>query len=366
MEERLDEMPDCGMEDEPVAHIKIAKTTLAFANGPMIDMLRSRGAAIKAEQWDKQAEIEKNINSYKNEHVETLTTPCSIFMTFENEEGVTRALNYDDAIEADQAQLGHLKKWIGEFEIEIQPASEPSDIIWENRQYTPRQRRGKECVVFLVMLVMLLASFVVIFLLSSYSNAMLNKYPIVTCNDLAGYPDADTMEKFAILEYNTNTALEAKGKTVSYGGYVQCFCQDQAKAEVSPDATYGDADQAICEDYISSAFTTLVATNSVTIIIVVINLILKYATIALVTWIKYDTHSEQMTKITNGVFYALYFNTAILILLVYANLEEVAPPLGSIFSGPFYDYSPGWYAIVGNTLTGTMLLNAFMPPIYEF
>lgn len=31
-----------------------------------------------------------------------MINPCSVFMTFENEEGVNRALSYDDAIEADE------------------------------------------------------------------------------------------------------------------------------------------------------------------------------------------------------------------------------------------------------------------------
>jgi len=32
MQTRLDRMPDCGMEDEPVEHVKIAKATMAFKN----------------------------------------------------------------------------------------------------------------------------------------------------------------------------------------------------------------------------------------------------------------------------------------------------------------------------------------------
>jgi len=40
-------------------------------------------------------------------------------------------------------------------------------------------------------------------------------------------------------------------------------------------------------------------------VIVVINLILKMITISLITWIGYDTYSELMTKITNGVLCTL-------------------------------------------------------------
>lgn len=59
--------------------------------------------------------------------------------------------------------------------------------------------------------------------------------------------------------------------------------------------------------------------------IVVINLILKESIIALITWVGEDTISEQLASITNGVFYAQFFNTGILLLLVNANLSEHQP-----------------------------------------
>ena len=100
--------------------------------------------------------------------------------------------------------------------------------------------------------------------------------------------------------------------------------------------------------------------------IVGINLVLKYTIIFLITWIGYDTHSELMTKITNGVFIGLFFNTGILLTLSNSNLSDVSDPLALIFDKTFYDYSPEWYATVGSTLVSTMLLNAYMPPVYEF
>jgi hypothetical protein len=39
-------------------------------------------------------------------------------MTFETEEGVKRALNYDEAVAAND-NLSHLKTWLGKYVIEI-------------------------------------------------------------------------------------------------------------------------------------------------------------------------------------------------------------------------------------------------------
>ena len=118
MEQRLSKMPDLGYEDEPVKDVKIAVTTLAFKNADIINLLKKRGSAIKAEKWDEQRKIEAEINELKNREFDVLITPCSVFMTFENEEGVNRALNYDEAIEADD-KLQDLKYWLGKHKIEI-------------------------------------------------------------------------------------------------------------------------------------------------------------------------------------------------------------------------------------------------------
>ena len=101
------------------------------------------------------------------------------------------------------------------------------------------------------------------------------------------------------------------------------------------------------------------------VLIITINTILKTVTVMLITWVGYDTYSELMTRIINGVFIVLFFNTGILLLLVNANLSDVSGLLSNIFDGRFYDYSPQWYVSVGDKLVQTMLLNAFMPPIFE-
>jgi hypothetical protein len=66
---------------------------------------------------------------------------------------------------------------------------------------------------------------------------------------------------------------------------------------------------------------------AVSVIVVVINTILKMAMITLIKFIGEDTHSAQLKSITNGVFVTQYFNTAFLVVLSYANFSEVGLPL---------------------------------------
>jgi len=47
------------------------------------------------------AKVESKINELKDKHLEDLMTPCSVFMTFENEEGVKRAIEFNKMTEED-------------------------------------------------------------------------------------------------------------------------------------------------------------------------------------------------------------------------------------------------------------------------
>lgn len=109
-----------GFEDEPVEHIKVAITTFAFKNELIINLLKERGEIIKNEDWEKMIEIDERINYIKTNHLSDLMTPCSVFMTFECEEGVNRALVFNEVVENEE-RYKHLGKWLDhdEFKIEI-------------------------------------------------------------------------------------------------------------------------------------------------------------------------------------------------------------------------------------------------------
>ena len=96
METKLSNMPDLGFEEEPVQEIKIAVTTFAFDNSELILLLKERGQAITSDNFDKMRQVDEKINNLKNEKLNIFVRPCSVFMTFENEEGLERALNFDN------------------------------------------------------------------------------------------------------------------------------------------------------------------------------------------------------------------------------------------------------------------------------
>ena len=209
MESRLDQLPDLGFEDEPIEHIKVALTTFAFKNAKIIELLFERGDIIKNENWEEMESIERRINKVKEENYDELTIPCSAFMTFENEEGVNRARQFNEQTN-DGSEFEALGKWFGKYEIAIEEASEPSDIIWENRQVTDRQRLKKKIIVFLSIFLLLLTSFGLIFICAEYSLQIISVYPDVVCEDLADFNTKNGLEKSAIREWTINHELAKK------------------------------------------------------------------------------------------------------------------------------------------------------------
>jgi hypothetical protein len=67
-------------------------------------------------------------------------------------------------------------------DLDIQKASEPTDIIWENRHYLPITRNLRRVIVYSVILIALSISAFIIYKCSSYGNYLKNKYPTSPTN----------------------------------------------------------------------------------------------------------------------------------------------------------------------------------------
>jgi len=108
---------------------------------------------------------------------------------------------------------------------------------------------------------------------------------------------------------------------------------------------------------------TLFWTNALSYIIIGLNYFLREACIALINWIGYRTETERLEKTVMLTFYVLFLNTAILLLMVNANM--MAQPISLGLDGPMSDFNSDWFRLTGNTLRSTMVFNAYYP-ILEF
>jgi len=88
----------------------------------------------------------------------------------------------------------------------IKNVTEPTDIIWENRFFTPEQRRVKSFIVSIIIGILLGISFVVIYICQKNSLALKNKYPKINCAEFSQdyIGKKEVFQKEAINEYLHN------------------------------------------------------------------------------------------------------------------------------------------------------------------
>lgn len=104
--------------------------------------------------------------------------------------------------------------------------------------------------------------------------------------------------------------------------------------------------------------------QSISFIVIGINIVLKFTILSMVIWIGEETASAQKATVTRGVFLAQFANTGFVILLVNANLTEHFPTeFTKHFKGPYYDYMPMWFIDVGLKIQLAMTINMIMPII---
>jgi hypothetical protein len=153
----------------------------------------------------------------------------SAFLTFENEEGLNRCLSYNETVQ-DDGEYAEYKTLLGE-EIDIQEASEPTDIIWENRHFTAFERFRRALIVVFVVFLLLVGSFVVIFTCSQAATKPLLKYPSMNCLEVIESQGKFLQER-AYIEWDRN--FEDDGETevddTVYTGILKCFCDEKAKS----------------------------------------------------------------------------------------------------------------------------------------
>jgi hypothetical protein len=65
--------------------------------------------------------------------------------------------------------------------IDMKAASEPSDIIWENRQFSKNGRRSRLLVAYIITFLLLGLSGILIYELQTWSMSIKNKYPKMDC-----------------------------------------------------------------------------------------------------------------------------------------------------------------------------------------
>ena len=103
--------------------------------------------------------------------------------------------------------------------MKFKDASEPTDIIWENRRFTPNDYLKRSIAAYIGISIVLSISGIIIYWISQFAAEINAVFPKANCEELlTSY--GTSIEKYAIQDYNY--VIANKGEQSS--GCLQCFC----------------------------------------------------------------------------------------------------------------------------------------------
>ena len=159
--------------------------------------------------------------------MENLITPKCAFISIESE----TFYNYMSDVETVDEATGEMEK--GKITLagkrsKVQEAPEPTNVIWENRDFQKEARVLKLLLVIIAVCVVLFLTFMVTVYAKNTTNELVGKYDdSLNCNELKHMYDSKTEQTLAAdewLDYYKNGG-EEQGRQIA--PVLSCFCTDQ-------------------------------------------------------------------------------------------------------------------------------------------
>ena len=167
-----------------MTEVHIADITFSFNNSKLISILRQRGYAIARQKFEDVKKKDLEINALMNDPVEKqkMIVPTAAFITFEEEDAYILActINEEQKKEKDETKRN---KILGQ-PYRLKAASEPTDIIWENRHFTKRDYLKREIFAYTIILIALAGCFYLTYLIARAAAEVSKVFPPLDCNAL--------------------------------------------------------------------------------------------------------------------------------------------------------------------------------------
>jgi hypothetical protein len=200
--EKLREVKASGEDTSSIkiSEVKIADIVFAFNNAELIELLKIRGNHIQFQRFDHMRAVEKRISELKDEKFRDLIKPVDAFITFEEEDGSIIGQEYEEETTIWGKALPAKGKFLGQ-DFFLKESTEPTNIIWENRHWTPKDYAKRFAQVIAIISILVLISFGIIFFCKSYSLQVKKKYPTIDCKTVSD-TYRDSLSDYALREYN--------------------------------------------------------------------------------------------------------------------------------------------------------------------
>ena len=190
--------------------VKVSEIIFAYENHELIDLLKQRGKCIQNMDYHAVDEYDEKINALIRDpsKYETFTYPVCAFITFEKDDYHDIALEYSKDVAKNQKDSVITKRVETIFNElpTFKDATNPSNIIWENRHVKGLKFIRKLTCASIIIFIFLAASFFMMVALKKSSMEFTMKYQHVECNELYnvyGHSDSDKIHA-AFHEYALN------------------------------------------------------------------------------------------------------------------------------------------------------------------
>ncbi|CAK4137110.1 unnamed protein product [Aphanomyces euteiches] len=310
---------------------------------------------------DKFAKYEKQLDEWEKKNKGKSLVAVTAYITFEEEEGYLRCLREYPNLGALHRLFQPYHKRFKKKRMWIQTAPDPTDIIWENLDYTLFNRTMRIIVVNVIALSLLCLSFIVIYVAKVKKNDLTQKYGApVSC-------PAEGVSQWNVIQEQTSGSGDQT--------MVMCFCKAallQTSLKEAMNIEFVDRRTGSSQKYCDTWGTQYLEINALMVasvwIVVIINACLTPILRLLVLKQKSHTRSGVVVATVYKIFIAQFFNTALIVLLLNANMDDVmsdgagATIAGfKLFSGKYSDFSVNWYNDIGISLMLTMIINMVSP-----
>ena len=168
---------------------QVSDINFAYKNMWLLDDLVVRGEYIKYKQWDKLNQLNREITRKMHEDMENLTTPVCAFISMESETA------YNHIAPAGKIDI------FGK-ESKIKEAVEPTNILWENRNFSKVIRAVRLTYIIASVSFVLFVTFLMTTYAKGLTNETVGKYDdSIKCRELHTMYDSSTLQKLAADEW---------------------------------------------------------------------------------------------------------------------------------------------------------------------
>ena len=372
--------------------IHIHQIKLGFNHSRLINIMKRRGKILRRMELELNKESEaheqhkakledkmhkklekeiKKLAKVDNEisALEETTSAVCAFITFEDEEGVARALDmYPNTC---CHRIGCCMKNDQKLEFEgkyypfaFREPKGPTEVIWENCEVTPKQRCTRSMITSSLSLLLILSTFIFVVAAKNQKAAVDRLYPPTICDPLTPPTKKQVIadEFFADPSYNVT----------SKQGHLACYCQkliDDAgpmqeenvyNSEFPKNPKTGSTTW--CVDWVQGQAQVQGFAFLAVAMVVAVNTVLTMIMRRLVIYEKHPFITDMFSSLTTKIFIAKFLNTAIVVVIVNATLEtynvNIESPHFPLLAGAYNDFNMRWYFYVGAPIIMTVCMNS--------